>query len=775
MRAGTETGDRLQFKLQPQQSLAFSCPGNEILYGGAAGGGKSHLMRIDAIYHCTAVAGCQAFIFRRNYGDLHLNHMEGPTSFPELLAPLANQGKCSIVGNEIRFWNGSKIHLCHLQYTKSLQKYQGAEIHWLGIDELTHFKDKEYRYLRGRVRLGGLVLPEGFRGRLPRIVCGTNPGSVGHNWVKNTFIRLGPMRVVQMPKSEGRMRRVFIPARLEDNPALMDNDPEYENRLEALGDPLLVRAMREGDWDVVADSMFGATWRKKKHVCAAFPIPIDWKIWRGADDGFAAPAACYWLAEEPKTGKIYVIAEIYRSRMLPDFYASEILRIDGQIPREINGEVVPNTVPLDGLMDSAAFSNNGQSETPRGKQIVKAGAKFRPVEKWAGSVIHRVQDFHRRLAANPRDPSGGPGIVFFENCKFAIRTIPVLPRDDKQIETIDTNAEDHCFVAGTLVGTPSGPRPIEELKPGDLVSTRWGAYPVAANWITKNQPVVTNRGMTGTLSHPVWTKNGYLPLALLTPSDTLCTWKKWKRRRLAGSYFGGILIHPGEKIGTITALQAAMLPKGLRRYTERSIRRISEQFRREATSITETVTLATILQRTLLALAPRSTRKSIFQSDCQSCAKTSKKRKQRLLNGMAARLAGNGILSTRKGQQRRWQKRRILADSAEWNSCGNQSAEDTFAAQRAPQNTGDKAGKMTWQRSAGYAPKNSSPTDFEALKLAADLAGLPWGTADVFNLTVDGPGEFFANGTLVLQSFDAVTYGLQWRSMRAKKRRLGGI
>lgn len=472
MSVGPVASDRLSFPLQKQQALAFTCPANEILYGGAAGGGKSHLMRVDAIYHCQAVPGCQAYIFRRNYGDLHLNHMEGPTSFPELLAPLVAQGKCTIVGNEIRFSNGSKIHLCHLQYTKSLQKYQGAEIHWLGIDELTHFEEKQYRYLRGRVRLGGLKVPKQMRNRLPRIVCGTNPGGVGHNWVKNTFIRLGPMRVVQMPKKEGRMRRVFIPAKLEDNPALIENDPEYENRLEALGDAQLVRAMREGDWDVVAGSMYGDKWRKSRHVCEPFPIPVDWKMWRGADDGYGEPAACYWLTENPRTGTIYVVAEIYKSQMLPDEYAEKIKRVDSEIQREQNGEVVANLVKLDGLMDSAAFSNNGQSDTPRGKQIVKLGVKFRPVDKWPGSRVHRAQDLHRRLAPNKReepDENGKqkPGIIFFRNCRHAIETIPTLPRDEKNPEDVDTDANDHAYDAVTY-GLQWKSRKVEKKRMGGM-------------------------------------------------------------------------------------------------------------------------------------------------------------------------------------------------------------------------------------------------------------------------------------------------------------------
>tara|TARA_R110000796_G_C14571530_1_gene435785 strand:- start:26291 stop:27691 length:1401 start_codon:yes stop_codon:yes gene_type:complete len=435
--------------LQRQQAKALTCPANELLYGGAAGGGKSHLMRVAAINYCCAIPKLQAFLFRRSYGELKLNHMEGPTSFPELLAPLVAQKKVSIVDNEIRFWTGSKIHMSHLQYYKTLQKYQGAEIHLLLMDELTHFFEAEYRYLRGRVRIGGLQVPEAFKGEIPRIISGTNPGSAGHGWVKRSFVKPGAMRVWKTPRTEGSMRRVFIPAKLEDNPALLENDPDYIDRLEALGDPLLVRAMKEGDWDIVAGAMFGDAWRPDRHVCKSFAIPEGWKIWTGADDGYAAPAAWYWFTENPDTGTIYVIAEIYRKRMLAPEYASRVLELQDNIPIATPQGIEPwgarGREPISGLMDSGAFADTGQAEIPRGNQMQKLGLKIKPVEKWPGSRVHRVQNFHKLLANNPRDPERRPCIRFFENCRAAIETIPTLPRDENNIEDVDTDAEDHAW------------------------------------------------------------------------------------------------------------------------------------------------------------------------------------------------------------------------------------------------------------------------------------------------------------------------------------------
>lgn len=200
----------INLALHPRQGAAFLSSATEILYGGAAGGGKSHLMRAAAIAWCCAIAGLQVYIFRRISDDLIKNHLEGPQGLRAMLAPWADARLVEIVEGEIRFWNGSKIYLCHCKDPKDVYKYQGSEIHVLLIDELTHFLGEMYRFLRSRVRMVGLAVPDQYAGMFPRILTGSNPGNVGHHWVKAAFIDgVMPMAMRQMDDAEGGMLRQY--------------------------------------------------------------------------------------------------------------------------------------------------------------------------------------------------------------------------------------------------------------------------------------------------------------------------------------------------------------------------------------------------------------------------------------------------------------------------------------------------------------------------------------------------------------------------------------
>lgn len=456
----------LDIELHERQTLAFDSEATEILYGGAAGGGKSHLMRVAAIIWCSEIPGLQVYIFRREFPDLYKNHMEGPTGFPALLAPWTQSGhaKINYSANQIKFWNGSKIHLCHCKNEKDVYGYQGAEIHVLMPDELTHFTDFMYRYLRGRVRLGGLVVPEKYKSTFPRILSGTNPGGVGHNWVKGTFVTPAPpMEIVQQSKSEGGLKRQYIPAKLSDNPTLLINDPDYIDRLEGLGNEALIKAMRDGDWNIVAGGALDDVWNENI-IIPRFRIPAGWRVDRSHDWGSAKPFANLWWAEAdgteatlpngkkwaPPKGTLICIQEWYGAKrpneglkMPAKKVARGIKDMDDSLlsARWIARPVRP------GPADNAIADTQNPGTPTIADDMATQGVRWERSDKSPGSRKIGLELLRTRMAEAGKDVPEGPAFYIMDHCRQLIDHLPVLQRDPKKPEDVDTNAEDHDYDA----------------------------------------------------------------------------------------------------------------------------------------------------------------------------------------------------------------------------------------------------------------------------------------------------------------------------------------
>lgn len=429
----------IDLELHKKQSFAFTSLATEILYGGAAGGGKSHLMRVCAIAWCVDIPGIQVYLFRRTHPDLWKNHMIGGSSFPAMLGKWIASGlvRINITDGQVIFWNGSTIHLCHCQYEKNLSSYQGAEIHALLIDELTHFTESIYRFLRGRCRLGGFKVPDKWAGQFPRVLSGANPGGIGHHWVKSSFIDGAiPMEHRKMPKQEGGMVRQYIPAQLQDNPTM---DEGYADRLSGLGNEALVRAMLEGDWEIVAGAYF-TEFSRVRHVVKPFSVPMHWTRYRSFDWGSAKPFACYWIAvsdgsiKEYPRGALVVYREYYGMsetpnkglKMTADRVAQEIKRKDRNETTGDGGW---------GVADPAIFTADGGesiAETMR-----KNGVKWRHADNKRKAGWEQV-----RIRLND-DDDGRPTLFIFETCVHLIRTLPALQHDEHDPEDVDSDQEDH--------------------------------------------------------------------------------------------------------------------------------------------------------------------------------------------------------------------------------------------------------------------------------------------------------------------------------------------
>lgn len=436
-------------RLTEKQSIAFLTPATETLYGGAAGGGKSYLERTSAIRWCVEVPGVQVYFFRRTLPDLRDNHLRGPTSFFVMLEPYIQTGnvRYRAVENEFEFWNGSVLHLCYCDSENDVEKYRGAEIHVLIMDELTHFSEYQYRFLRSRVRIAGLTVPEKYKSRIPRIECASNPGSVGHAWVKRTFIAPKPAHEVwRCPPDEGGMLRQFISAKLSDNPYLIKDDPDYADRLRGLGADTLVRAMLDGDWDIIAGQAFEKL-RKSVHGIEPFTPPDDWMIFGSLDWGSSRPFSfgmwCISNGEPLPDGRIYRRGAMIRYN---EWYGW-------------NGK------PNEGLRMEVAEVGNGIVERLRGR---KPGYIIADPSMWKidggpshAEVMNRVFSklgFALRKADNSRHAGylevrsriagddEGPMLYATTNCHDGFwRTMPDVIMDRNDPEDVDSDQEDHPY------------------------------------------------------------------------------------------------------------------------------------------------------------------------------------------------------------------------------------------------------------------------------------------------------------------------------------------
>lgn len=439
---------QVRIELHPRQSSAFASTATELLYGGAAGGGKSFYLRVSAIRWCLAAPGVQVYLFRRSFPDLRANHLRGAQSLPDLLGPLieAGQVKWNEQAQEFRFAGGSVLKLAHLSGDGDLAKYQGAEIHVLLMDELTHFTEHQYRFLRARVRLGSLAVPEHLRGCLPRIECASNPGSIGHAWVKAAWVSAAPPETVwQADAADGGMRRAYLPAKLADNPTMTVNDPAYADRLAGLGSEAMVRAWLDGDWDIVAGQAF-EKFRRDKHVVAPFTIPAHWLRLVSMDWGSSKPFSVGWWAVADGTtpgipaGALVRYREWYGWNGQPDvgvrMEVEEVAR--GILEREAVGEKIAYRIA-----DLSIFSQDGGPS--HAERFAKAGVVFKGRDWFRGNPKDRrlgYQEVRGRLAG----VDGVPMLFTFSTCTDGfLRTIPDLVLDEHNPEDVDTTQEDHAY------------------------------------------------------------------------------------------------------------------------------------------------------------------------------------------------------------------------------------------------------------------------------------------------------------------------------------------
>lgn len=473
----------LDLDFHPKQYLAFISKATELLFGGSAGPGKSHMMRLASIIWCSMIPGLQVYLFRRVEDDLRKNHIEGPKGYPVMLADWVAAGLCQIIDTEIRFWNGSKIYLCHCKDDRHRYKYHGAEIHVLLIDELTTFSEIIYRYLRFRVRMVGLTLPDVFKkgcigqdGKMnehnlfPRILAASNPGNIGHHWVKRTYglndaSLLQPKRQVDL---EGGMVRQYIAALLADNPSMEADDPTYRARMRGLGDPALVKAMEMGDWNILAGGFF-PEFRLERHVLKAQTLPREYftRFFRAEDWGSAKPFSVGWygicdkdwLTESTIGNEILVprgalvrFREWYGKKENQDNVGIK-LPVDKWADGILKRTALDEEIIYDVADPSMWGESGGPSLSERAMLVRRAGKRMnmrKADNKRVGPLGAGVgwDQVRLRLRGEDSDENGDNGtplLYLMDNQPDGIRLMQSAQHDELKPEDIDTDQEDHAL------------------------------------------------------------------------------------------------------------------------------------------------------------------------------------------------------------------------------------------------------------------------------------------------------------------------------------------
>jgi len=394
-------------------------------------------LRQEVLDWAMRIPGLQCYLFRRTYPELEKNHIiPSLNEFPKGVGVFKKQDK------RWELKNGSMIHFCHSQYESDIYQYQGAEIHLLGIDELTTFTELMYDYLRSRVRCT-LPIPDRLNHKIPGIVCCSNPGGIGHEFAKRRWVDFAkPLEYKRTTENEGGMLRCYIPAKVTDNPILMKRDPGYVSRLKALPEPFRT-AYLEGDWELFMGAAFN--FNVPQHVCRPRPIPQYVPIYMTLDWGYQAPSAVLWFWMD-NDSRLYLFHEWYTWNGTPN----QGLRLtDSELAggiKERERQLGLNPANIQRLCDPTCFNKKpdykGGGQGPSTYEVfLKHDLTLMPGD--ANRKL-KIRQFHERL----RVPEDGtlPMFQVYPECENFIRTIPLMQTDPKRIEDIVTvGVEDHIY------------------------------------------------------------------------------------------------------------------------------------------------------------------------------------------------------------------------------------------------------------------------------------------------------------------------------------------
>ena len=418
----------------------------EVLYGGSAGGGKSFAMLADPLRYM-GHSSFSGLLLRHTTEELRELIFKSQELYPKVWKGIKwYERKMQWVAP-----SGARLWMSYLDRDEDVMRYQGLAFSWIGFDELTQWATPfAWNYMRSRLRSVASDLPIFMRAT-------TNPGGIGHQWVKKMFIDPAPYgkefdatdietgEVLKYPAGHRKagkslFKRRFIPARLSDNPYLSESG-DYEAMLLSLPEQQR-KQLLDGDWDIKEGAAF-TEFNRDIHVVEPFAIPNSWIKFRACDYGYGSYSGVLWFAVSPSE-QLVVYRELYVSKVLATDLADRILELEAE-----DGNLKY------GILDSSLWHKRGDTGPSLAEQMTMRGCRFRPSDRSKGSRVSGKNEVHRRLQID--DFTKESRLVFFNTCTEIIAQLPSIPLDKKNPEDVDTKAEDHLYDA-LRYGIMSRPR-----------------------------------------------------------------------------------------------------------------------------------------------------------------------------------------------------------------------------------------------------------------------------------------------------------------------------
>ena len=392
----------------PKQKKFIELPFDvkEALFGGAAGPGKSELIiLLPILYEFFKIPGFKGIIFRRTFKQVNSELVFRAQKYYPATGGRYNDSK------HVWKWPeyGSSIFFGHMEHEKNVYDYDTAEFQYIGFDELTSFTEFQYTYMFTRSRSAIRGLPSIIRGA-------TNPGNIGHGWVRKRFVepyRRDKETVVRGYEDSGiilnvkvgqekdgtkvSIKRAYVHATMDDNTHLMENDPEYEKGVLALTDEAEMRSKRYGDWWTFSGQMF-ENWRpapfpgepdNARHVIEPFDIPVWWPKILCIDWGYAAMLWAGWLAVSPEK-RVYLFQEYSGYELDVEVWSVDIRNLSQNMRFD------------DIVLDWNCFESRGEDQTIAEQFMDFSGLTPRPADKGPGSRISGQKLLKEYLRWKPR-------------------------------------------------------------------------------------------------------------------------------------------------------------------------------------------------------------------------------------------------------------------------------------------------------------------------------------------------------------------------------------